>query len=282
MIAKFLREQNFNPVILIRGYKAQRCERTAGTKISDEAEMLKKSLTAVPVLVGADRVANARAALEGKTMVDVFLLDDGFQHFPIQRDLDIVAIDAVNPFGNRWLIPAGILREPLQALARAKIFVITKSDIGQKNIPAIRQEILKNNPQAWIAEAVHQPEFLESLTGKETIALSQLRGKKVCSLCSIGSPQSFAATLESLGAELQKSFAFMDHHWYARAELEEIFAYCQSQQINWIVTTAKDAVKLTRLREIPAPVQILVLNIHLKIVKGQDEFFNRILAILQR
>src|SRR3989344_3685960 len=116
-VVRFLKDKGLEPVVLIRGYGA---DKQVG---SDEAKLLEESLPGIPVLVGANRVKNARDFLT-RNAADVFVLDDGFQHWRLRRDLDIVAINATNPFGNRHLLPRGILREPLSALRRADIFVL--------------------------------------------------------------------------------------------------------------------------------------------------------------
>lgn len=273
-LARILTEKNLRPVILTRGYMGRGIGR--GSLESDEAQMLKKVLADVPVLAGADRLKNARefAAVHP---VDMFILDDGFQHWRLARDLDIVVLDAVNPWGNGFLLPRGVLREPLSALRRADVIVLTKTDLGKANVDRIKSRLQAIGCRALVVDAVHQPVDFVDLRCGESRPLSFVAGKEICSFCSIGDPRSFFQTLENLGARLSKDFAFTDHHQYQARDIQEIVSSCRSGRIAAVVTTQKDAVKLNPFRQLwdgdPA---FLSLRITMKITQGEHDFVERI------
>ncbi len=292
-----LKAQNLKPVILTRGYRAQNSH---GEKISDEAKMLEDVLKDVPVLVGKNRAASARQFLKTQR-ADVFILDDGFQHWRLYRDMDIVLIDTTNPWGNQQLLPRGILREPLSSLRRAQAVILTKTDLGQENIAPIKNCLIelcttnsyhsaigkekvnnKISSNLLVAETVHKAVSLEDIRNASTLELSSLKNKRIASLCSIGNPKSFEATLKNLGAQVIKSFVFMDHHTYTNDEIEEIVQECLKENISTIVTTQKDAVKLACLADIfNERINIFCLHIDISFVQREDEFLERIQHIIR-
>jgi tetraacyldisaccharide 4'-kinase len=283
MLCLYLKEKGLRPAVLTRGYGGSGAAGTdQETGGNDEALLLRQALPDVPVGVNQDRVAAAKEIFK-TTPADVFLLDDGFQHRRVVRDLDIVAIDATNPFGNGRLIPAGILREPISALKRADIFVITKTDLGQANMEEIRRIILSFNAAALIAETVHAPTGLEEFPSGATVAIEDLQEQVVASFCSIGSPESFEKTLFGLGLKVKRNFVFLDHHWYTPQDIQGILDYCREQKITAIITTAKDAVKLKShaglLKNGP---RCFILKMEIRFIKGKDELLGRIDSVLHR
>jgi len=277
-IARTLKEKGVQPVILIRGYMGERAN--ARSQDSDEAVMLEHMLPGIPVLAGPDRVRNARDFLS-QNKADVFLLDDGFQHWPLARDIDIVMIDATNPWGNGCLLPRGILREPKNALLRARIFVLTKTDLGAGHVPKIKNDLSLINPEALIVETVHKPVSLDDMRSGAAMDLASIRGQKVCAVCSIGDPGSFTKTLTGLGVNIDVSFAFMDHHNYKRADIKQIIQSCDDREIATIVTTAKDAVKLKPfLGAFAEHMRILSLGIKISMTHGKETFLERIHRLL--
>lgn len=266
--------KNHKPVILTRGFMNQPYEQ------SDEVQMLREKLSGVDILVGANRVDNAKKYLE-KNTADIFILDDGFQHWRLKRDCDIVLVDAVNPFGNAQLIPRGILREPLSSLRRASVVVLTKTDQGQLNLKSLREQVAMLCPKALIAEAIHLPVGLSELRSGKVFGLSSIHQKKMASLCSIGDPRSFQNTLSNLGADLKENVSFEDHYVYRLEDVRKISENCLKNNLDIIVTTSKDAVKLkTLLPSFDASISILVLDIKMSIVKGKEELLERIYRLL--
>jgi len=278
LIARALREKGVGAAILTRGYMGEGVD--ARGQSSDEAVMLENVLSNVPILVGADRIKSAKAHL-AQNKVGAFLLDDGFQHWRLSRDVDIVAIDATNPWGNGCLLPRGILREGKKALLRAHIFVLTKVDLGREHAQNLKDDLKLINPKALIVEAVHQPVALSDMRFGEVVDLASVRGQKICAVCSIGAPDSFTKTLVKLGADVGGQFAFMDHHRYARDDVQRIVQSCQEGQVKTVVTTEKDAVKLKSFLEVfPESIRVLSLRIKVVIVNGEDAFLERIHRVL--
>jgi tetraacyldisaccharide 4'-kinase len=273
-LAQALKRKNIQPVILMRGYMDQNPGSPSPT--SDEAMMLRSILADIPVLIGADRVKNAET-FSKKNKAGVFLLDDGFQHRRILRGLDIVAIDATNPWGNGQLLPRGILRESKGALARAQIFVLTKTDLAGERIGALRSDLKRINPNALIVESIHEPVVLCDLRSGEDVPVTWVQAKKIAAVCGIGSPGSFMKILANLGAEIGRDFVFMDHYSYVPSDADRIVRSCQKDGITTVVTTEKDAVKLKLfLGMFPGSFRVLSLNIRISIVDGKEQFFERI------
>jgi tetraacyldisaccharide 4'-kinase len=209
-------------------------------------------------------------------MGNVFILDDGFQHARLKRDLDIVAIDATNAFGNGYLLPRGILREPLSALARADLFVLTKTDLGRAHVDAIRLKLDHFKPGCMVVETVHAPVAVYDVWGNTWVSdLSSLQDR-LAGICAIGSPDSFEAMLRREGGQVEKMFVFDDHHVYTEADVQRIRAFCAEKKISKVVTTDKDAVKLRDFQKAFQGVSLLVLEIEIKVVHGQTELFSRI------
>jgi tetraacyldisaccharide 4'-kinase len=277
-IAQSLKEKGVQPVILMRGYMDRGFGRHGQN--SDEAMMLRSILADIPVLIGADRVKNAQAFLR-KNKTDVFLLDDGFQHLRIVRDLDVVAIDTTNPWGNGQLLPRGILRESKEALERAHVFVLTKADLGEEQVAPLKSELQRINPSALIVESIHEPVILLDLRSGEEFDLKWVQAKKIAAVSGIGSPGSFVKILARRGAEIVQDFTFMDHHPYVPSDIDHIVKLCQDAGISTVVTTEKDAVKLKLFLDmVPGNFRILSLKIKISLTSGKEQFFERISRLL--
>jgi len=214
--------------------------RTAG----DEPYMLASNLEGIPVLVNRNRVKGALYAVR-RLKADTIILDDGFQHLRLRRDLDIVLIDSGRPFGNHRLVPRGILREPVRNLSRADLFLITKVREGDQG--PLREELSRLNPRAEILECRYQPLFLRDLRTSLRSTLDYLKGAKVASLAGIARPEEFEKLLARLGAELIHSRRFADHYFYHPQELIDILNQAREKGAEVLVTTEKDAVRLPRL-----------------------------------
>ncbi|MGA2774502.1 MAG: tetraacyldisaccharide 4'-kinase [Candidatus Omnitrophota bacterium] len=269
-IALKLKNNGHRSAILSRGYKS------AKGNIGDEPVMLAEKLSGVEVITGKDRIssANQAAAIPG---VDTVILDDAFQQWRIIKDLDIVLINALEPFGNLQMLPRGILREPLSSLKRAGIFVITKTNLV-RDTQKIRQLLNKINPAAQVFEAVHLAEGFYSINNKEKImGPESLKGKTALIFSGIGDPDSFERLLSAQGLKISLSFKFPDHHNYAKHDLDSIISAAQGENIDTIITTEKDAVRLKGLA-LPQGLEILVLKIKLAII-NEEKFISRLLGI---
>ncbi len=284
LLAQWLWQKGYHPAILTRGYmpRGQRASQRRG--LSDEARLLEDHLKDIPVLVGKNRIETARRALQ-RFSIDVFILDDGFQHWRLARDLDIVLVDATNPFGNGFLLPRGILREPLSALSRAELFIITKSDLGEKNIPQIQKKIQEMNPLAPVLLARHLPVSFHRIDrGSQSIHdIDLLRGKTMLSFCSIADPDSFELTLKNLGGRVIRNLAFLDHYLYTPVDLKKIFQNARDQKVDCLVTTQKDAVKLdSLLMESDPHLPLYYLKIQMGFVTGEETIEETLTRLLNK
>ena len=241
--------------------------------------MLSKNLKDVPVLVNSQRIEAIEVAIN-KYAVDTVILDDGFQQWKINKDLEIVTIDATDPFGNQYLLPRGILRQPLSTLKRADILVITKTNLNP-DIQDIKDYLKQINPRGLIVEAVHKPVGFYRLKDeqKSLLALDTLKGKPVSLFCGIADPDSFENLIFSLGINFELMFRFPDHHRYTQRELKDIIEQSKLKNIQAIITTEKDAVRINDvLGSADSSFSLYVLRINLEIVQNEI-FLKRILSI---
>src|SRR5256714_2699221 len=189
----------------------------------DEPYMLANNLKDVIVLVDKDRVKSGLFAIK-ELKADTLLLDDGLQYLHLKHRLDIVLIDRQAPFGNEHLLPRGTLREPPRNLRRASYIFITKSS-GEPNDQLIKR-IRRYNRTAEIIECAHQPLHLQNVLTGEQLPLESLRDTYIGSICGIAAPDSFEEGLRKLGARLDLSKRYTDHHRYTQAELNSFIPRC--------------------------------------------------------
>jgi tetraacyldisaccharide 4'-kinase len=230
----------------------------------DEPYMLASNLKGVAVVVDKDRVKAGLHALRDLN-VDTLLLDDGLQYLHLKHRLDIVLVDRQAPFGNEHLLPRGTLREPPDNLRRASYILITKCN-GESNDDLIRR-IRRYNRTAEIIECRHRPLFLKHVYKEERLPLDYLRGLYIGSFCGIAAPESFEAGLRNLGANIEISRHFADHHRYTERELTQFLQRCVRRDVSAVITTEKDAVRfpMIDLPEVP----IYYLRVEIEIVSGQ-------------
>jgi tetraacyldisaccharide 4'-kinase len=258
-LARALLDRGRKPGVLSRGYRG-----TSGG-LNDEGRLLDSILPDVPHVQRADRVAGG-IELEGRG-VDVILLDDGFQHRRLARDIDLVLVDATRPWGLpepapgeepvRSLLPRGLLREDLDSLARASAIVVTRSDqVEAACLAALEVELEEHAPGIPLLLAAHRPRALRD--GGESHPVEALRGRRVQLVSGIGNPNSFERIARSLGAEVAGVHAFPDHHDFTPLDLEDPIA-----GEGELLVTAKDAVKIEGLG-----VPHLVLEVELELTRG--------------
>jgi tetraacyldisaccharide 4'-kinase len=234
----------------------------------DEPYMLARNLPGVVVLVDKNRVKAGEYAIK-KMGADTLLLDDGFQYLPMRGQLHLLLVDKTNPFGNRNLLPRGILREPVKHLKRASYIFLTKSD-GEPD-EELEAMIRKYKPDTELIECTHQPKYLKQVFGKEQWDLDWLRGKRVVSFSGIATPESFEAFLRTLGAEIVHNKRFLDHHRFTQHELEELFSTAQDVAADVVVTTEKDAVRIDPAM-VDERVLFVFLRLEVEILSGVDDF----------
>jgi tetraacyldisaccharide 4'-kinase len=227
-IARFYINRGNVPLILSRGYGR------------DETRVLAKQLPEAQVAIGKDRYQAAQAALAQKP-ADVIILDDGFQHWSIKRDLDVITINVLNPFGNFSLIPRGILREPLSALKRASLVVLTDVNLAsRKELEGLKTKIRSYAPKVEFVEAYREALYFYRPGNRERIQPVRLAGERVTTFSGIGTPRSFQMLLNQTGLKTVRNFEFSDHHPFKEKELKEILEAKEASKSGEIVTTEKD------------------------------------------
>ena len=235
----------------------------------DEPYMLAHNLKDVIVLVDKDRVKSGLFAID-KWRVDTLLLDDGLQYLHLKHRLDMVLVDRQAPFGNEFLLPRGTLREPPRNLRRASYIFITKNT-GEPN-DALIQRIRRYNRTAEIIECQHKPLYLQNVSTGERLPLDRLRDTFIGSICGIAAPESFEGGLKKLGAHVDLAKRYIDHHRYSEAELQSFINRCVRRDLQMIVTTEKDAVRMPRLPEAEVRVPIYFLRVEIEILSGHESW----------
>ena len=238
-LARWFRERETRVCFLSRGYGA-----TPGQQ-NDEALVLDRLCPDVPHLQHADRVEGARIAVEELEM-QLLILDDGFQHRRLARDLDLVLIDALEPWGYGHLLPRGLLREPRAGLRRADLVVITRADQASAEVrQQIRATLQRFRGNGDCVEVAFVPQRLVNTSG-QTASLESLRGQPIRAFCGIGNPAGFRQTLAQLGiiVDDQSFRVFPDHHRYRRDDVASLLDWAKSSPVAAVLTTLKDQVKI--------------------------------------
>jgi tetraacyldisaccharide 4'-kinase len=235
--------------------------------LNDEAMELEKALPDVPQVQNPDRVAGAQRAIE-EFGCQLVLLDDGFQHRRLARDLDIVLLDALEPFGHEHVFPRGTLREPLDGLQRAHVVCLSRaSAIAADEREAIRRRVCALAPHAAWCEATHAPTKLVSASGGSQ-ELGLMAGTRVAAFCGIGNPAGFRHTLAATGAQIVAWREFADHHAYSAADLKELEELVTRSNAELVVCTLKDSVKLRQ--EAIAGRPLWAVEIEMQFLAGRD------------
>lgn len=263
--AKLLQNENYNVAILSRGYRGSKSSQGAlvsnGKQIlltaaesGDEPYLTALNLKDIPMAIGKDRFSMSKVVQE-KFGSDLFVLDDGFQHYALKRDVDIVLVDAVNPFGSGSMLPHGILREPLDSLKRADIIIITKADlVSALELQELEQKIKNVSKHHIIFKACHKPTELVRLPSKEENYLQSkkekleiLQNKEVWALAGIGSHRSFEKSLQNLGVSSVNTISFRDHHDYSEKDINNILIRLNKK--DFVITTEKDWIRLKKYHQ---------------------------------
>jgi len=268
---KFI-EEGKRPAILSRGYKGKIRDMgivSDGENVlltpeeaGDEPYLMATKLKAVPVIIGRNRYKAGLYATE-KFNPDVIILDDGFQHMSLARDVDILLIDSRRGIGSGYLFPLGLLREPLSSLKRASLVLLKKSEENtleseEKNSSQLTGQ-MKDFP---IIPFTYKPVAIRNLVNGARLHIDSLKGKRVATLSGIADPKSFKGTVEGLGAVVIREFSYPDHYKYTSYELNSIVK--QMKDIEILITTEKDAVKLEKLQIGNLSIFALEIDIHIK------------------
>lgn len=288
-MAGIIKDLGYRVVILNRGYRSHWGKDIGvvsdGEKIymtayeaGDEAYLMAKTLPGIPVIIGKNRAITGKYAVE-KMQAEVIIMDDGYQHWQLERDLDIVLVDTLNMFGNGCVLPRGTLREPLENLDRGDLFLFTKTDQSSAlSRVQLRKTIAKYNSRAPIIESIHHPKnFVEIADWYKGIAqsykdLSELQGKDVMVFSAIGNPSSFEQTLSSIGLNILEAVRYPDHHDYGMLEMQYIGDLAKKKNAVAMITTAKDAVKIpTEYIYSDRKIPLYILNMEIQVTDGMDK-----------
>lgn len=307
-LAREARKRGWTPCILTRGYRGKApdpCFVSDGESLllnehqaGDEALLIAGKLNGIPVVKGKDRYCSGMFALSSlppDRTPDLFILDDGFQHWFLSRDKDVLLIDGTNPFGNRRLFPLGPLREPVAEAGRADMLVITKGETGKgigrdteretdkatktakdsakqkQNIPEeLTEELQRINPRAPVFYAGHRPTGFFGIQG-DSYPPEWGYGKRFFGFCGIGNPRSFEKSLIDSEVSLQGFKAFRDHYRYSQGDIDTIRTEAERKGADWIVTTEKD---IMRIRNYALPENLVSLGIEFTV---DDRFYDAVL-----
>jgi tetraacyldisaccharide 4'-kinase len=289
-IAKKLCHLGYRVAVLSRGYggKAEKSGAIVSDGLQifvsadvsgDEPYMMARQLTGTPVLVGADRYRSGKIAVRS-FKPEVILLDDGFQHRRLARDLDLVLLDASKPGGNGYLFPRGVLREPLQSLRRGHAVILTRTQLDCENsntcLGSLPDSIpvFKSRHRPNIVKMIPAGNISEVYPASGTLAqdLDVLKGKRVLAFSGIAANEIFFETLRAAGCRLVEAMPYRDHHRYSRADINQIRQNAEKQQASMILTTEKDYYRLPQTTDWGSTLTVVGVEI-----KFQDELFDEFL-----
>jgi tetraacyldisaccharide 4'-kinase len=286
LIAAYFKEKGIRVVVLSRGYGGKKSR--AGAVIATDREIvgtveeggeepywLAGHLPGVPVIIGRDRYRSGMLAAQ-RFQAELAVLDDGYQHLALARQLNILLLPAPCPFGRGGLLPLGTLREPESQIERADLIVITQVEmVPEQQRAALRRLVELRRPRAPIFFSSHEARSLWRFPGGETQPLSGLKDKRVLAFCGLARPESFVHSLKAAGAELTRLVAFRDHHRYRERDQERLAFLAEKDGAAAVVTTEKDILKLTGW---PGGPPLLVLQI--QVVLPDPEFWRRMDRVL--
>ena len=263
LIATLFRSKGRRPAVLSRGYGGTASGPvnavSDGKRIlmgwreaGDEPLLIAAALPDIPVLTGPERVRTGRAAVE-RYGADLLILDDAFQHRQLRRDLDIVMLDGLLPFGNGFLLPRGPLREPRAALSRSHMIIRTGGPEAGASLPG--------SPALPVFRGVRQPQAVVAGATGRAAPLAALRGKRVFAFAGIGLPETFRRSLVELGAEIAGFRAFPDHHPYRAADIEALRRLAGESGAELLITTEKDGIRLADFPDFLASLSLLRIAI---------------------
>lgn len=256
-LAKAVQQLGYQPIILSRGYRGG-CEKKGGIvsegstvllepdASGDEPHMLAQRLPGVVVVVGRDRYRAGRS-VEDRYKNSIHLLDDGFQHLSLARGLNILLVDGTDPFGGKYLLPRGRLREPLKAISRADMVLITRSHLATRT-EEIERSIRIHHPTVTIGYFYHDATGLRDLATGNRFPVRNLMGHQVIALAAVGNPDVFLQDLSHYQIYVLDQFLFRDHHIFRQHELDTALERTRAAGARCVVTTEKDAVRLSPLR----------------------------------
>ncbi|MBM4272375.1 MAG: tetraacyldisaccharide 4'-kinase [Deltaproteobacteria bacterium] len=286
MLAKILKEKGYRPAVLSRGYGGRTKHPvnivSDGSRITmgcheagDEPVLIARATEGIPVITGAERSVTGKAAINDLG-ANILILDDGFQHRKLFRDLDIVILNREEPFGNGFLLPRGPLREPPKALDRAH-FLIWKDSILDGRYPKYQEKgigVFSPTLSAYL-----RPKTLVRGESGDSLPLEYLRGKKICAFAGIAFPESFRETIESMGGIVVSFLPFPDHHNYTVSDIADIERVSAASTAEIVMTTEKDGIRLNDFTDFLK--DIFILRVEMEVLPSREEFEALILEKLK-
>jgi tetraacyldisaccharide 4'-kinase len=289
MLAGWADRRGSKAAILSRGYKGKRTTDSIvvsdGTRVlasvdevGDESLLLAKKLSSIPVLVSKKRCAAGDLAIR-RFGSEILLLDDGYQHLSLHRDLNILLIDAKREFGNGFLLPRGPLREPLEEIRRSDLIVITKctTDCTGDSLDSLLQRKFPGKP---VYRSRHLPDQIVFPVSGETYSPEFVASKKLVAFTGLAHPGDFLEMLESLGAQVAHFEAFPDHHLFSQHEFKNLVSRKKALGADFLLTTEKDWVRIDG--RVKVDVDIAVLKIRVGLLSDSDAFFEMIMKGIER
>ena len=291
-LVQALKQLGYNVAVISRGYKG-RAEKIGGIvsdgKVllmtpemsGDEPYMMSKKLKGVPVIVGKNRFKAGRLAIS-KFDPDVIVLDDGFQHLTLQRDLDIVLLDYHKPFGNRHLLPRGVMREPVSALLCADVIILTKTDtVNNNETSSFLRKLRSFERKKPVYRSFHHP-FVSKIINREKKIFKKnmqeavgqnsdcIKGRNVFAFSGLADNHNFLRTLKSLKCNVSGFMEFQDHHPYSERDLDEILSAAKRSMSECLITTEKDYVRI--VHKIDWPYDLFVIGIEIDFGADKKRF----------
>jgi tetraacyldisaccharide 4'-kinase len=271
-LCRFLVENGYHPAVLSRGYgrKSSEAALVPGSgdlsalskDFGDEPVLMAERSPDVPIWVGRDRLSSGKAALENGD-VDVFVLDDGFQHLALTRDLDLVLLDCRSPFGNWFLLPGGPLREPVSNLRRADALILTRAD-DESRAAELKATLGEAFPGIPVFACRHRLSGFKPADRGTVLSPDCMRGLKAVAFAGIAGPEGFFRSLEDVGIQVCAPFSFPDHYRYTEADLLRIIESSMKSKADAIITTAKDFVR------VPQEYREVIVTAEMNIDFGSD------------
>jgi len=286
LVVRTLQELGAQPAVVSRGYGrssrgvrvvADREAVRAAARVSgDEPLLLAERLPGVPVVVGENRHEAGRVAVE-QLAATALVLDDGFQHRTLAKDLEIVVVQGREPWGNARVFPRGMLREPLSALRRAHLVLVTNPPEPSR-VEAVTETVRRYNPRAPVLSARYALESAIETRASRRVPIAELAGRRLLAFAGLGSPQGFADTLDAIGIRRVGFVELPDHHWFTARDVEELTRDARASGAQGLVTTEKDWVRIRALA--PPTLPLWVLPVRLALDSGREVWQQALAAAL--
>jgi len=286
LVVRTLQELGAHPAVVSRGYGRstrgvrvvadREAVRGAARVSGDEPLLLAERLPGVPVVVGENRHEAGRVAVE-QLAATALVLDDGFQHRTLAKDLEIVVVQGREPWGNARVFPRGTLREPLSALRRAHLVLVTNPPEPAR-VEAVTETVRRYNSRAPVLSARYALEEAIETRGGRRVPIAELAGRRLLAFAGLGSPQGFADTLDAIGIRRVGFVELPDHHWFTARDVEELTRDARASGAQGLVTTEKDWVRIRALA--PSTLPLWVLPVRLALEAGREVWQQALAAVL--